>query len=92
MSTRQLIARVDALEQQLNLQRATLQLNTRQRVTVLKSISPLWLLVGGLAAGVLTGRFVHSGQHAAYALTLGGLKIWRLYEVILPSLVGGAGE
>ncbi|TVP90940.1 MAG: hypothetical protein EA348_05020 [Pseudomonadaceae bacterium] len=92
MGTRQLVADLDALEQKLNLQRATLQLNTRQRAAVLKRISPLWLLVGGLAAGALSGRLLASGQNAAYVLTLGGLKVWRLYSLVMPSIRGAASE
>ncbi len=92
MSTRQLIADLDALEQKLNLQRATLKLNTRQRMLVLKRISPVWLVLGGLATGAVAGRLLKSGENAAYVLTLGGLKVWRLYSLVMPSLRGAASE
>ena len=92
MSTRQLIADLDALEQKLNLQRAALQLNTRQRMSVLKSTPPLWLVLGGLVSGAVTGRLLTTGQDTAYVLTLGGLKVWRLYSLLMPGLCGAVSE
>lgn len=92
MSTRKLIADLAALEQKLNLQRAALQLNTRQRVSVLRQVSPAWLLLGGLASGAVAGRLLAGGRDAAYVVALGGLKIWRLGSLVMPGLRGAASE
>lgn len=82
MGSRQLITDIKRLERRLNLQRSALQLNTRQRQASLRRLSPFWLLGGGLLAGVLLGRLAQPGQQGIYAVSLGGLKVWRLFKAL----------
>lgn len=92
MARRQLKTDIERLDRQLLHQRQQLQRNGKERAARLRKVSPLWLLGGGFAAGLLAGRVTAISTKGACGVGLGSLRVWSLARNILPVvLAAGAG-
>lgn len=94
MARQQLIADIRALDQLLARQQCQLQDNGQHRLDRLRQVSPLWLVAGGIAAGVVAGRlgrwldsaaagssgFGALGAASLYSWGLGAMRLWSLYR------------
>lgn len=90
MVRRQLNADIEVLDQQLQYQHWVLQTTGRQRLARLRLASPLSLLGGGFAAGLLAGHFA-APSYRLYGIYRQGFRLWTLAGALL-SLTGSQGQ
>lgn len=101
MARQQLIADIHNLDQLLATRQHNLRLSGEQRMARLRRASPLWLVGGGIAAGLLAGRLASrrttSAAHRLGAASLsswllGGIRLWQLSGPLLSGAGGSAVE
>src|SRR5690606_40009099 len=78
MARSRLIAEINALDQRLAAERGVLASQGRARIDRLGRVAPLWLLGGGLLAGLVVGRLASPAGGGARGFLLGGMQLWRL--------------
>lgn len=85
MARKDLINEVKQINEQLKLERGLLKLEGMQRMAFLKRQSPLWILGGGLAVGLLAGLSSGAGRKSLLAFSIEGLRLWRIATLWMPS-------
>lgn len=85
MARKDLINEVKQINEQLKLERGLLKLEGMQRMAFLKRQSPLWILGGGLAVGLLAGLSSGAGRKSLLAFSIEGLRLWRIATMWMPS-------
>ena len=79
------------MDGKLSLQQSLLKLNGRERMAVLRGMSP-WILLGtGAVGGILLGLIGSSGRSKIVSVGLKGMHIWRL-KMLASTLTGGGAE
>ncbi|QJD59259.1 hypothetical protein HG264_10260 [Pseudomonas sp. gcc21] len=85
MARKDLINEVKQINEQLKLERGLLKLEGMQRMAFLRRQSPLWILGGGLAVGLLAGLSSGAGRKSLLAFSIEGLRLWRIATMWMPS-------
>lgn len=85
MARKDLINKVKQIDDQLKLERGLLKLEGKERMAFLKRQSPLWILGGGLAIGLLAGVSGGTGRKSLLAFSIEGLRLWRIATLWMPS-------
>lgn len=84
MARKDLINKVRELDDQLKLETSLLKLDGMQRMTFLKRQSPLWIVGGGVAIGLVAGLATGAGRKGLLAFSAEGLRLWHLATLWLP--------